>query len=86
MEDAFKTVFWALFGLTDHDVVELGNGYNSSFTERVGYFIFGLYNIVTVIVLLNMLIAMMSRSFSKIQVMRITANVEGNFPPKTLNF
>ena len=41
------------------------------FTETVGYWIFGVYNITTVIVLLNMLIAMMSRSFEIIQVMNL---------------
>lgn len=47
--------------------VELGE-FNHYFTQNVGYWIFGAYNIATVIVLLNMLIAMMSRSFEKIQV------------------
>ena len=43
-------------------------GYNSGFTERVGYIVYGAYNFATVIVLLNMLIAMMSRTFGKIKV------------------
>ena len=46
------------------EVKEFGH----TFTETVGYWIFGFYNIATVIVLLNMLIAMMSRSFEIIQV------------------
>ena len=39
-----------------------------AFTERLGYLVYGAYNAAAVIVLLNMLIAMMSRSFDSIQV------------------
>ena len=63
----FHTVFWSLFSLGEPTAVELG-AFNHYFTQNVGYWIFGAYNIATVIVLLNMLIAMMSRSFEKIQV------------------
>nr|XP_022328099.1 short transient receptor potential channel 3-like [Crassostrea virginica]XP_022328100.1 short transient receptor potential channel 3-like [Crassostrea virginica] len=62
----FHTVFWSLFSLGEPTAVELG-AFNHYFTQNVGYWIFGAYNIATVIVLLNMLIAMMSRSFEKIQ-------------------
>ena len=51
-------------------VVELGE-FNHFFTETLGYWMFGVYNIATVTVLLNMLIAMMSRSFEIIQVIFI---------------
>ena len=60
-------MFWSLFGRGDPNVVELQE-FGHLFTETVGYWIFGAYNICTVIVLLNMLIAMMSRSFEIIQV------------------
>lgn len=63
----FHTVFWSLFSMGEATAVELGE-FNHYFTQNVGYWIFGAYNIATVIVLLNMLIAMMSRSFEKIQV------------------
>ncbi|KAL3860515.1 hypothetical protein ACJMK2_010634 [Sinanodonta woodiana] len=63
---SFRTVFWSLFGRGEYNVVELGI-FNNDFTETVGYLIYGVYNIVTVIVLLNMLIAMMTRSFELIQ-------------------
>ena len=52
----------------ESNAVALGDSYNSGFTERVGYIVYGAYNIAAVIVLLNMLIAMMSRSFDLIQV------------------
>ena len=69
IELTFRTVFWALFGMGAPEDVELGQAYSKEFTERVGYIVFGAYNITASIVLLNMLIAMMSRSFDVIQVM-----------------
>ncbi|PVD35107.1 hypothetical protein C0Q70_06388 [Pomacea canaliculata] len=61
----FRTVFWSLFGRGEPDAVQLGN-YNNSLTEDIGYIIYGVYNIVMVTVLINMLIAMMTRSFTNI--------------------
>ncbi|XP_048780168.1 short transient receptor potential channel 7-like isoform X1 [Ostrea edulis] len=61
-----RTVFWSLFGRGDATIVELDE-FNHIFTQYVGYWIFGAYNWCSVIVLLNMLIAMMSRSFEIIQ-------------------
>jgi len=59
-----------VFGLKDPRTVELGQGYQSRFTESLGYIVFAVYNWGAVIVLLNMLIAMMTRSFDKIAVSR----------------
>lgn len=56
-----------MLGRGETTVVELGE-YNNYFTQNVGYWIFGVYNVAIVIVLLNMLIAMMSRSFEIIEV------------------
>ncbi len=53
------------------DAVELGKAYSKAFTERLGYLVNGAYNFTTVIVLLNMLIAMMSRSYDQIQVSQL---------------
>ncbi|XP_052717525.1 short transient receptor potential channel 7-like isoform X3 [Crassostrea angulata] len=61
-----RTVFWSLFGRGDATIVELDE-FEHIFTQYVGYWIFGAYNWCSVIVLLNMLIAMMSRSFELIQ-------------------
>lgn len=53
----------------DYQVVDLGPDFAvNALTGRVGYWVFGGYNLVAVIVLLNMLIAMMSRSFEFTQV------------------
>lgn len=39
------------------------------FTEFLGYTMWALYHVVTVIILLNMLIAMMADSYVRVQVM-----------------
>ncbi|CAF1556535.1 unnamed protein product [Rotaria magnacalcarata] len=66
MATTFKTVFWSLFGLAEKEGVEL-KGFNKHFTETVGYLIYGAFSIANVIVLLNMLIAMMSKSYETIE-------------------
>ena len=68
LEYTFRSVFWAVFSLTPSRVVQLGQGFQSRFTESIGYIVFGVYNWAAVIILLNMLIAMMTRSFKKITV------------------
>ena len=77
-ELTFRTVFWAMFGLSNSHAVELGQGFPSRVTETIGYQIFGVYNWAAVIILLNMLIAMMTRSFEKITV-RITDGKHARF-------
>lgn len=41
---------------------------STSIVEAVGTYLFGIYHVVIIIVLINMLIAMMSHSFEDIQV------------------
>ncbi|KAH9502968.1 Short transient receptor putative channel 6 [Bulinus truncatus] len=62
---SFRTVFWAMFGRGEPNAVLLGD-YNNTFTSDIGYCIYGAYNVVMVTVLMNMLIAMMTRSFDLI--------------------
>ncbi|CAG5116077.1 unnamed protein product, partial [Candidula unifasciata] len=76
----FRTVFWSIYGRGSVDDVTLG-GYNNTVTETTGEVIDGMYNIVMVILLLNILIAMMSRSFDKIQE---DADVEWKFARSAL--
>lgn len=69
MLSTFRTIMFALFGLGDADIVELAPVYeNSQFTTTVGYVLLCVFNWVAVIVLMNMLIAIMSMSFDRIQV------------------
>lgn len=66
MGSTFQTVFWSLFGLAEKGGVLLED-YNKRFTELIGYLMYGAFNIASVIVLLNMLIAMMSKSYETIE-------------------
>ena len=59
-------MFWSLFGLAEKEGV-LVEDFNKQFTEVAGYLIYGAFNIASVIVLLNMLIAMMSKSYETIE-------------------
>ena len=61
-----QTLYWAFFGLVDLDAITLIEKH--SFTEFAGRVMFGVYSYITVIVLLNMLIAMMNNSYQIISV------------------
>ncbi|XP_055957424.1 short transient receptor potential channel 7-like [Patella vulgata] len=65
LKAGFTTVFGSLFGRGEPDVVLL-NEYNNNVTEEFGFIIYWVYNTTFVIVLLNMLIAIMTRSCQKI--------------------
>lgn len=66
VEESFKTLFWAIFGLSEVKSVIVNNGHK--FIENTGYVLYGVYNVTVVIVLLNMLIAMINSSFQEIEV------------------
>ncbi|KAI5642529.1 ion transport protein domain-containing protein [Phthorimaea operculella] len=81
LPDTLKTLFWALFcmaPLESADVVLVNTQQDATthtdikhrYTERVGYFCFGCFEVISVIVVLNMLIATMSNTFQ-----RVTDNV-----------
>ncbi|CAI4228848.1 unnamed protein product [Auanema sp. JU1783] len=62
--DSYLTLLWALFSITkveDTNVIE-----NHHFTQSIGRGLFIMYHCTSIIVLLNMLIAMMSHSFQNI--------------------
>ena len=63
---SFTTLFWTLFGLITLVVLEIELRY----VEGFGKVLFGLYNIAARILFLNMLIAMMSKSFNVTVVSR----------------
>ncbi|PAV75537.1 hypothetical protein WR25_21169 [Diploscapter pachys] len=72
--DSYITLLWSLFSITkpeDTDVIE-----NHQFTQWVGRAMFILYHCTSIIVLLNMLIAMMSHSF---QIINDHADLEWKF-------
>ncbi|CCD62573.2 Transient receptor ion channel domain-containing protein [Caenorhabditis elegans] len=72
--DSYLTLLWSLFSITkpeDTDVVE-----NHKITQWVGQGMFIMYHCTSIIVLLNMLIAMMSHSF---QIINDHADLEWKF-------
>ncbi|XP_042270350.1 short transient receptor potential channel 6 isoform X2 [Thunnus albacares] len=81
IEESFKTLFWAIFGLSEVKSVVLN--IDHKFIENIGYVLYGVYNIIMVIVLLNMLIAMFNSSFQEIED---DADVEWKFARAKLWF
>lgn len=72
--DSYLTLLWSLFSITkveDTDVAE-----NHHLTQSVGRAMFIMYHCTSIIVLLNMLIAMMSHSF---QIINDHADLEWKF-------
>ena len=55
-----------MFGLSDYRVVEVNYGHQ--LTRIIGYQLYGAYNIITVVIMLNMLIAMINSSYSEVEV------------------
>ncbi|KAF3693251.1 Short transient receptor potential channel 6 [Channa argus] len=81
LEESFKTLFWAIFGLSEVKSVVIN--IDHKFIENTGYVLYGIYNIIMVIVLLNMLIAMFNSSFQEIED---DADVEWKFARAKLWF
>ncbi|XP_077985404.1 short transient receptor potential channel 4-like [Glandiceps talaboti] len=68
------TLFWSLFDLTSLTDLEVGGGHTS--TEGFGSFIYAVFMIISVIILLNVLIAVMSNTYTRIEE---NADVEWKF-------
>uniref|UniRef100_A0A667Y820 Transient receptor potential cation channel subfamily C member 4 n=1 Tax=Myripristis murdjan TaxID=586833 RepID=A0A667Y820_9TELE len=62
--ETLQSLFWSVFGLISLYVTNVNA--NHEFTEFVGATMFGTYNIISLVVLLNMLIAMMNNSYQHI--------------------
>lgn len=64
------TLFWALFGLPDMNIVNLSSQANipHTFTQTVGNFLYATYHVISIVVLLNVLIAMMSNTYTRVEV------------------
>ncbi len=69
MQRTLNTNFWALFGLSSGTEAKL-SPFNNIVTESIGSFIFGAFHITAIVVLINMLIAMMTKSYETIRVSR----------------
>lgn len=64
--ETLQSLFWSIFGLVSLHVTNVEPKHR--FTEFVGSTMFGTYNIISLVVLLNMLIAMMNNSYQHIAV------------------
>ncbi|XP_022085174.1 transient receptor potential-gamma protein-like isoform X3 [Acanthaster planci] len=73
--ESMGTLFWALFGLPDYTIVGLP-GINHHFTEGVGHLLYAVYHIIAIVVLLNVLIAMMSNTYTRVEM---DADIEWKF-------
>uniref|UniRef100_A0A8C2FGR2 Transient receptor potential cation channel, subfamily C, member 4b n=1 Tax=Cyprinus carpio TaxID=7962 RepID=A0A8C2FGR2_CYPCA len=62
--ETLQSLFWSIFGLINLYVTNVQADHK--FTEFVGATMFGTYNIISLVVLLNMLIAMMNNSYQHI--------------------
>lgn len=65
--DTFQLLFFALFGLTQPGDLKIETA-QPSWTLFLYKTVFGFYMLVTTVVLINMLIAMMSDTYQRIQV------------------
>lgn len=66
--ETLQSLFWSIFGLINLYVTNVKARHE--FTEFVGATMFGTYNVISLVVLLNMLIAMMNNSYQLIAVSR----------------
>ncbi|POI21947.1 hypothetical protein CIB84_014306, partial [Bambusicola thoracicus] len=62
--ETLQSLFWSIFGLINLYVTNVQPKHE--FTEFVGATMFGTYNVISLVVLLNMLIAMMNNSYQLI--------------------
>lgn len=74
--ETLQSLFWSVFGLLNLYVTNVKARHE--FTEFVGATMFGTYNVISLVVLLNMLIAMMNNSYQLIAVSRFV--LQGCFP------
>ncbi|XP_055036769.2 transient receptor potential cation channel subfamily C member 2b [Misgurnus anguillicaudatus] len=64
LNETFRYLFWTMFGVADQTYVDMPEFVLAEFVGRILY---GIYTLLIVIVLLNMLIAMITNSFQKIE-------------------
>lgn len=65
---AFERLFFAVFGQTTTVDINPMRHLRPEWTEVLFKFVFGIYLLVSVVVLINLLIAMMSDTYQRIQV------------------
>ena len=66
IEGAFSTLFWALFGHVEMSTFNTSD--QAQVTEVTGHLLFATYSLASVLVALNLLIAMLSNTYKKVDV------------------
>ncbi|XP_033123700.1 transient-receptor-potential-like protein isoform X2 [Anneissia japonica] len=66
LHGSIRSLFWVLFGIVD-EVPLSGSGIDSDVIVAAGFVMYSAYHIISIIVLLNLLIAMMSDTYAKIE-------------------
>ena len=66
IEGTFRILFWALFGHVDFSTFDTNK--NAEITKVTGELLFAGYSLASVLVALNLLIAMLNNSYKKVDV------------------
>jgi len=66
IEGVFSTLFWALFGHVEMSTFNTSD--QAQITEVTGHLLFATYSLASVLVALNLLIAMLSNTYKKVDV------------------
>lgn len=75
--NSMKTIFWSLFGEIDESGFQIDEeGYGAIW--KTGMVLFGAFNIVAVLVALNMLIAILNESYTRISVRALVSIMFSN--------
>lgn len=86
---SFELLFFAVFGQTTTDQTQVDKippieaRTQPEETDYLFKIVFGIYMLVSVVVLINLLIAMMSDTYQRIQVFRKKTNENPNHQPPT---
>lgn len=73
---AFELLFFAVFGMAQYSDLRAPNSDQPAWTLYLYKAVFGVYMLVSVVVLINLLIAMMSDTYQRIQVNISISNVK----------
>ena len=69
MDGSFRHLFWALFGLTEYSLFETVERFDKhNITHLTGEVMFALYCVSAILIALNLLIAMLTNTFHKVEV------------------
>ncbi|EDO48346.1 predicted protein, partial [Nematostella vectensis] len=66
VQGSMRLVFWAIFDKTELEEFNTDPSFPTKITQSTGEVLFALFNIASILVAINMLIAMMSNSFQKV--------------------